>query len=55
MLGDSANNHGFASRHPGGANFGFCDGRVTFISDTIDISVYRRLASIDDGNPVQAP
>jgi len=29
---------GFGSNHPGGALFGFCDGSVKFIPDTIDFS-----------------
>jgi len=50
-----ANASGFHSRHPGGANIGLCDGHVAFISDDIDITTYRRLASIDDGHPAQVP
>ncbi|HOA51467.1 MAG: DUF1559 domain-containing protein [Thermogutta sp.] len=33
------------SYHPGGAMFGFVDGSVRFIQETIDISVYRALGS----------
>jgi len=33
----------FGSRHPGGANFGFGDGSVHFLSETMDIEVYRLL------------
>jgi prepilin-type N-terminal cleavage/methylation domain-containing protein/prepilin-type processing-associated H-X9-DG protein len=53
--GDWGNNYSFFSRHPGGANFGICDGSVTFVSDTIDILVYRHLANMDDREPVQVP
>lgn len=31
------------SGHPGGANFGFCDGAIRFLSASIDGSVYARL------------
>jgi len=34
-------NGAFASRHPGGANFGFGDGHVEFIEDNIALLVYR--------------
>jgi prepilin-type N-terminal cleavage/methylation domain-containing protein/prepilin-type processing-associated H-X9-DG protein len=50
--------HGFSSRHTGGANFVFADGRVRFISDSIDSKqslqdtyegVYQALSSISGG------
>jgi prepilin-type N-terminal cleavage/methylation domain-containing protein/prepilin-type processing-associated H-X9-DG protein len=40
----------FRSRHPGGANFGFLDGHVKFISQDIDTWTYRALATIDGGD-----
>ncbi len=40
---------GFASRHPGGANFAGCDGSVHYVTDQIDFAVYQALAAIDDG------
>jgi prepilin-type N-terminal cleavage/methylation domain-containing protein/prepilin-type processing-associated H-X9-DG protein len=38
-------NCAFASRHSGGANFGFGDGHVTFISDSISLNVYQWLST----------
>ena len=32
------------SRHPGGVNVAFCDGHVSFISNVIDLTIWRRLA-----------
>ncbi len=40
---------GFASAHTGGANFLFGDGSVKFLTDQIDLQVYRRLGNRDDG------
>ena len=38
-------NGGFASRHPGGANFVYGDGRVEFISEDVDLVTYRAFGS----------
>jgi prepilin-type N-terminal cleavage/methylation domain-containing protein/prepilin-type processing-associated H-X9-DG protein len=35
----------FASDHPGGAHFGYADGSVHFINDTIDFTIYQGLAT----------
>lgn len=39
----------FSSRHPGGANFVFCDGSVQFLTNEIDVSVYFALATANGG------
>ena len=40
----------FSSRHPGGANFLFCDGSVKFLRDSIDyVSVFQCLATPEGG------
>ena len=43
---------GFGSAHPGGCQFGFGDGSVRFVQDTIDLNTYRNLSSIN-GSEVQ--
>ncbi len=43
-------NGAFRSRHPGGANFVFGDVHGEYISDEIDLQVYRAMSTID-GNP----
>ncbi|MCL6504441.1 MAG: DUF1559 domain-containing protein [Pirellulales bacterium] len=43
---------GFKSRHPGGAQFVFCDGSVHFLSETINYDMYQRLGDRRDGLPV---
>jgi len=45
-------NDGFGSMHPGGAFFLFCDGRVRFISENIDIQTYGRLGDKADGQVI---
>ncbi|MGQ9575169.1 MAG: DUF1559 family PulG-like putative transporter [Thermoguttaceae bacterium] len=53
--GDWPNNYSFMSRHSGGANFGFCDGSVTFINESIDLAIYRFLANMSDREVVALP
>jgi prepilin-type processing-associated H-X9-DG protein len=38
-------NSAFGSQHPGGGNFGLGDGSVTFVSETIDLTVYRAMST----------
>lgn len=39
-------NGAFGSQHPGGANFCFADGHVEFVSDSVDLAVYRAASTI---------
>ena len=39
---------GFKSRHPGGAQFAFCDGSVHLLSDNIDYNTYQKLGDRRD-------
>jgi prepilin-type N-terminal cleavage/methylation domain-containing protein/prepilin-type processing-associated H-X9-DG protein len=43
---------GFASRHPGGANFGFGDGSVRFLKNSINPQVFRLLGNRADGEMI---
>jgi prepilin-type processing-associated H-X9-DG protein len=45
----------FGSFHSGGANFMLADGSVTFISDSITLDLYRKLATVNGGEPVTVP
>ena len=44
---DSTSN--FSSPHPSGGSFAFGDGSVTFLTDDIDITVFRGLSTIGGG------
>ena len=48
-------NYSFMSRHPGGANFGTCDGGVHWINQSIDLPTYQGLSTIDGGELVTLP
>jgi prepilin-type N-terminal cleavage/methylation domain-containing protein len=48
--GTTAN--GFKSAHPGGVSFGFGDGSVRFVADTVDHWTLQRLGAARDGAPV---
>ena len=52
---DWRNQGGFRSAHPGGAGFVFVDGHVSFLSESIDMVVYRGLSTRAGGEPVQVP
>ena len=54
MDGSIPVNGAFGSDHPGGGNFLFGDGRVEFISDSIDELAYHSLSTIA-GDPLPAP
>lgn len=51
-LHDWGHNSGFMSRHSGGANFSMVDGSTRLVSDSIDLGIYRALATIDGGEIV---
>lgn len=53
-LTDWPHNYGFMSRHVGGAHFGMVDGSVRFISESIDLTEYRALATIQ-GHEIVGP
>lgn len=39
------NDESFSSEHPGGAVFAWCDGSVNYVSETIDLALYKSTAS----------
>jgi len=52
MKDDQDNDAPFGSRHPSGAQFVFCDGHVTFLSDTIDWKLYQALSTREGGETI---
>ncbi len=42
----------FGSKHAGGCHFGLADGSIQFVSENIDINIYRQSAVRDDGLPL---
>ncbi len=47
--GDWGNNYSFASQHVGGGQFLMGDGAVKFVSENIDLQLYRNAATISGG------
>jgi prepilin-type N-terminal cleavage/methylation domain-containing protein/prepilin-type processing-associated H-X9-DG protein len=47
--------YSFHSLHPGGLQFAFVDGSVHFINDSIPLTLYRALASMNGGEVVTIP
>ncbi|MHB1424006.1 MAG: DUF1559 family PulG-like putative transporter [Gemmataceae bacterium] len=52
---DWYNNHSFRSRHPNGLQFAFADGSVHFVTNAINLDLYRGLAAIQGGEVVNVP
>jgi prepilin-type N-terminal cleavage/methylation domain-containing protein len=48
-------NGAFGSRHPGGASFLIGDGQVRFISDSVNMTVYRALSTRAGGEAITPP
>jgi prepilin-type processing-associated H-X9-DG protein len=48
----TTNNGAFGSRHPGGAQFAYVDGHVAFVPNTINLTVYRALATREGGEAI---
>jgi len=53
--GDWPNNYSFMSMHPGGGQFALADGSVRFIPQTINLTVYRSLGTMQNGETAQPP
>jgi len=45
---------GFKSRHPGGANFLFCDGSVHFLSENINHTMYQYMGARNEGQVIDS-
>lgn len=50
-IADFWNDGSFGSNHPGGAQFAMGDGSVQFVNETIDMVLYRAMASRNGGEP----
>jgi len=53
--GDWPNVYSFRSRHAQGANFALADGSVRFVSQSIDINLYRALSTMAGGEVASVP
>jgi prepilin-type N-terminal cleavage/methylation domain-containing protein len=49
------NRYSFHSRHNSGANFALGDGTARFVTDSVDISIYRAMATIKGGETTSLP
>lgn len=52
---DWANVYSFRSRHSGGLNFAYADGSVHFIDDSVSLTVYRAMATIQGRETATLP
>jgi prepilin-type N-terminal cleavage/methylation domain-containing protein/prepilin-type processing-associated H-X9-DG protein len=51
---EEENDRPFGSFHANGTHFAFADGHVDFLNDTIDMTIYRALSTIDGGELLDA-
>ena len=51
----TCNDASFGSLHPGGANFLFGDGSVHFLSENIELKIFKALATKDSGEVADVP
>jgi prepilin-type N-terminal cleavage/methylation domain-containing protein/prepilin-type processing-associated H-X9-DG protein len=54
LSGLEDNERPFGSFHANGTHFAFADGHIGFLNDTIDITVYQSLSTIDGGEQINA-
>lgn len=54
-IGDWPDIYSFRSYHTNGANFGFADGSIEYITNSISMSVYEPLATYEGGEVVSRP
>lgn len=52
MAENEENDAPFGSDHPGGAQFAFVDGHVTFLQEDMDLELYQALSTYDGGETV---
>jgi prepilin-type N-terminal cleavage/methylation domain-containing protein/prepilin-type processing-associated H-X9-DG protein len=56
--GNGSHNKGLStarSLHPGGVNVNYCDGSVSFLANTVDLAVWRAIATRSQGEVVERP
>ena len=54
IKGNCGPNKPIQSVHPGGANVAFADGSVRMLSESLDITILRSLATRNDGDPISS-
>ena len=54
-MGDERCGTPIQSVHNGGANVIFADGSIRFLTDTMDVNLFKNLVDRDDGNIIQIP
>ena len=53
--GDWPDVYSFRSQHPQGANFAYADATVHYVTSSIDLNLYRAMATIRGGEVVTPP